>query len=89
MASGFQCVVFSPKDSSSVMECPGEKSQSRQLLETQQSYETEWDMVNAVSFKKKNCTNGEGGSVDFLMKFQDKNISKQTGTLSLLSGSQS
>lgn len=48
------------QDSSSVMECPGEKSQSRQLLETQQSYETEWDMVNAVSFKKKNCTNGEG-----------------------------
>uniref|UniRef100_A0A3B3WTH9 TBC1 domain family member 15 n=1 Tax=Poecilia mexicana TaxID=48701 RepID=A0A3B3WTH9_9TELE len=50
------------KDSSSVVEwaqCPGEKSQSRQLLETQQSYETEWDMVNAVSFKKKNYTNGE------------------------------
>ncbi|KAM8892950.1 TBC1 domain family member 15 isoform 1-T2 [Spinachia spinachia] len=46
------------KDSSSVMEwyqCPGEK-----LLESQQSYETEWDMVNAVSFKKKSCTNGEG-----------------------------
>ncbi|XP_008410113.1 TBC1 domain family member 15 isoform X2 [Poecilia reticulata] len=51
------------QDSSSVVEwaqCPGEKSQSRQLLETQQSYETEWDMVNAVSFKKKNYTNGEG-----------------------------
>ncbi|XP_041795199.1 TBC1 domain family member 15 isoform X1 [Chelmon rostratus] len=49
------------KDSSSVMEwdqCPGEKS--HQLLETQQSYETEWDMVNAVFFKKKTCTNGEG-----------------------------
>ncbi|XP_039989017.1 TBC1 domain family member 15 isoform X2 [Xiphias gladius] len=49
------------KDSSSVMEwaqCPGERS--HQLLETQQSYETEWDMVNAVSFKKKPCTNGEG-----------------------------
>uniref|UniRef100_A0A667ZLG7 TBC1 domain family member 15 n=1 Tax=Myripristis murdjan TaxID=586833 RepID=A0A667ZLG7_9TELE len=42
------------KDSSSVMEwaqCPGERS--HQLLETQQSYETEWDMVNAVSFKRK------------------------------------
>ncbi|XP_031735092.1 TBC1 domain family member 15-like [Anarrhichthys ocellatus] len=37
---------------------PGEKS--HQLLESQQSYETEWDMVNAVSFKKKSCTNGEG-----------------------------
>ncbi|XP_027892241.1 TBC1 domain family member 15 [Xiphophorus couchianus] len=50
------------QDSSSVVEwgqSAGEKSQSRQLLETQQSYETEWDMVNAVSFKKKNYTNGE------------------------------
>uniref|UniRef100_UPI003AAFDBA5 TBC1 domain family member 15 isoform X1 n=1 Tax=Centroberyx gerrardi TaxID=166262 RepID=UPI003AAFDBA5 len=49
------------KDSSSVMEwaqCPGERS--HQLLEAQQSYETEWDMVNAVSFKRKTCTNGEG-----------------------------
>uniref|UniRef100_A0A8C6T6E8 TBC1 domain family member 15 n=1 Tax=Neogobius melanostomus TaxID=47308 RepID=A0A8C6T6E8_9GOBI len=38
------------KDSSSVVEwgqCPGER-----VLETQQSYETEWDMINAVSFKK-------------------------------------
>ncbi|XP_054881576.1 TBC1 domain family member 15 [Poeciliopsis prolifica] len=51
------------QDSSSVVgwaQCPGEKSQSRHLLESQQSYETEWDMVNAVSFKKKNYTNGEG-----------------------------
>uniref|UniRef100_A0A3B5MC28 TBC1 domain family member 15 n=1 Tax=Xiphophorus couchianus TaxID=32473 RepID=A0A3B5MC28_9TELE len=50
------------QDSSSVVEwgqSAGEKSQSRQLLETQQSYETEWDMVNAVSFKKKNYTNGD------------------------------
>uniref|UniRef100_A0A8C4EHI9 TBC1 domain family member 15 n=1 Tax=Dicentrarchus labrax TaxID=13489 RepID=A0A8C4EHI9_DICLA len=51
------------KDSSSVMEwdqCSGERS--HQLLETQQSYETEWDMVNAVSFKKKTCTNGDSES---------------------------
>ncbi|XP_041852007.1 TBC1 domain family member 15 isoform X2 [Melanotaenia boesemani] len=51
------------KDSSSVMEwtqCPREKTQSHQLLETQHSYETEWDMVNAVSFRKKASTNGEG-----------------------------
>ncbi|KAM6937614.1 TBC1 domain family member 15 [Xenentodon cancila] len=51
------------KDSSSVVEwaqCSGERSQSQQLLETQLSYETEWDMVNAVSFRKKPCTNGEG-----------------------------
>ncbi|XP_045894572.1 TBC1 domain family member 15 isoform X1 [Micropterus dolomieu] len=49
------------KDSSSVVEwdqCSG--ARSHQLLETQHSYETEWDMVNAVSFKKKACTNGEG-----------------------------
>ncbi|XP_074489394.1 TBC1 domain family member 15 isoform X2 [Sebastes fasciatus] len=49
------------KDSSSVMEwdqCSGGKS--HQLLESQHSYETEWDMVNAVSFKKRTCTNGEG-----------------------------
>uniref|UniRef100_A0A4W6C1H3 TBC1 domain family member 15 n=1 Tax=Lates calcarifer TaxID=8187 RepID=A0A4W6C1H3_LATCA len=49
------------QDSSSVVEwaqCPGERS--HQLLETQQSYETEWDMVNAVSFKRKPCPNGEG-----------------------------
>ncbi len=49
------------QDSSSVMEwdqCSADRS--HQLLETQQSYETEWDMVNAVSFKKKTCLNGEG-----------------------------
>ncbi|KAM6973090.1 TBC1 domain family member 15 [Aplochiton taeniatus] len=49
------------KDSSSVMDgaqCPGERS--HQPLEHQQSYETEWDMINAVSFKKKPCSNGEG-----------------------------
>uniref|UniRef100_UPI0037E71DF2 TBC1 domain family member 15 isoform X2 n=1 Tax=Semicossyphus pulcher TaxID=241346 RepID=UPI0037E71DF2 len=49
------------KDSSSVVEwvqSSGERS--HQLLESQQSYETEWDMINAVSFKKKACTNGEG-----------------------------
>lgn len=58
------------QDSSSVVEwaqSPREKSQSHQLLETQLSYETEWDMVNAVSFKKKSCVNGEGESVNFLL----------------------
>lgn len=35
----------------------GEKNQ--QVLETQQSYETEWDMVNTVSFKKRPCSNTE------------------------------
>ncbi|XP_069384503.1 TBC1 domain family member 15 isoform X2 [Paralichthys olivaceus] len=49
------------KDSSSVMEwaqCSGERC--HQQLETQQSYETEWDMVNAASFRRKPCANGEG-----------------------------
>ncbi|KAK7929318.1 hypothetical protein WMY93_005713 [Mugilogobius chulae] len=44
------------KDSSSVVEwgqCSAEK-----VLETQLSYETEWDMINAVSFKKRPCSNG-------------------------------
>uniref|UniRef100_A0A7N6B8Y0 Rab-GAP TBC domain-containing protein n=1 Tax=Anabas testudineus TaxID=64144 RepID=A0A7N6B8Y0_ANATE len=49
------------QDSSSVVEwtqCPGDRS--HQLLETQQSYETEWDMINAVSFRKRPCSNREG-----------------------------
>ncbi|XP_060892215.1 TBC1 domain family member 15 [Labrus mixtus] len=53
------------KDSSSVVEwvqSSGERS--NQLLESQQSYETEWDMINAVSFKKKACTNGENGALN-------------------------
>lgn len=49
-----------PQDSSSVVEWTQCPDRSQQLLETQQSYETEWDMVNAVSFRKKPCTNGEG-----------------------------
>ncbi|XP_005753360.1 TBC1 domain family member 15 [Pundamilia nyererei] len=51
------------KDSSSVVEwaqCPGDRPQSQQLLEAQLSYETEWDMVNAVSFRKRRSSNMEG-----------------------------
>ncbi|XP_035258021.1 TBC1 domain family member 15 [Anguilla anguilla] len=51
------------KDSSSVVEwtqCPGDRP--HRAMEQQQSYETEWDMVNTVSFKKKPYTNGEGVS---------------------------
>uniref|UniRef100_A0A8C7VSH8 TBC1 domain family member 15 n=1 Tax=Oncorhynchus mykiss TaxID=8022 RepID=A0A8C7VSH8_ONCMY len=54
------------KDSSSVMEwaqCPGEERSTPQqaVVEQQQSYETDWDMINAVSFpKRKPCSNGEG-----------------------------
>uniref|UniRef100_A0A8C7QZA6 TBC1 domain family member 15 n=1 Tax=Oncorhynchus mykiss TaxID=8022 RepID=A0A8C7QZA6_ONCMY len=53
-------------DSSSVMEwaqCPGEERSTPQqaVVEQQQSYETDWDMINAVSFpKRKPCSNGEG-----------------------------
>ncbi|XP_010881820.1 TBC1 domain family member 15 [Esox lucius] len=55
------------KDSSSVMEWtrgPGEeRSELQQAVveQQQQSYETEWDMINAVSYpKRKPCANGEG-----------------------------
>ncbi|KAL0968610.1 hypothetical protein UPYG_G00269140 [Umbra pygmaea] len=51
------------KDSSSVMEwtqCLGDEPVSQVVLE-QQSYETEWDMINAVSYpKRKPCANGDG-----------------------------
>ena len=41
----------------------GQSAEERphQGLETQHSYETEWDMVNAISFKKKTFSNGDGG----------------------------
>ncbi|CAL1594804.1 unnamed protein product [Knipowitschia caucasica] len=48
------------KDSSSVVQW-GQTSGDR-VLETQHSYETEWDMINAVSFKKRPCSNGSSGS---------------------------
>lgn len=48
------------KDSSSVMEWDQVSGgRSQHVLETQQSYETEWDMVNTVSFKKRPCSNTE------------------------------
>ncbi|KAJ8249668.1 hypothetical protein COCON_G00228840 [Conger conger] len=54
------------KDSSSVVEwtqtpqCAGERP--HRPVEPQQSYETEWDMINTVSFKRKPYANGEGVS---------------------------
>ncbi|KAG7276745.1 hypothetical protein CRUP_030362 [Coryphaenoides rupestris] len=49
------------KDSSSVMEWgQSPEERPRQGLEAQHSYETEWDMVNAVSFKKRTFSNGDG-----------------------------
>ncbi|MCJ8733270.1 hypothetical protein PDJAM_G00221320 [Pangasius djambal] len=50
------------KDSSSVVEWT---QRPHRPLDQQLSYETEWDMVNTVSFKKKIHTNGEGGSNHF------------------------
>nr|XP_057931689.1 TBC1 domain family member 15 isoform X2 [Doryrhamphus excisus] len=56
-------MLCAAKDSSSVMEwvqCGGQHQGERgqQLLESQLSYETDWDLVNSASFKKKSCTNG-------------------------------
>uniref|UniRef100_A0A674C8R0 TBC1 domain family member 15 n=1 Tax=Salmo trutta TaxID=8032 RepID=A0A674C8R0_SALTR len=55
--------------------CPGEERSSPQqavVLEQQQSYETEWDMINAVSFpKRKPCSNGEGGKWSFTFSVWD------------------
>ncbi|KAM9807828.1 TBC1 domain family member 15 [Neosynchiropus ocellatus] len=48
------------KDTSSVVQWSQSPGQSPpQQLETQLSYETEWDLINAVSFRKKPTTNGE------------------------------
>ncbi|XP_037109472.1 TBC1 domain family member 15 [Syngnathus acus] len=58
-------ILCAAKDSSSVMEwaqcgsrCPGEPG--RRPVESQPSYEAEWDLINATSFKKKSCAAGEG-----------------------------
>lgn len=48
------------KDSSSVVEWT---QRPLRPLDQQLSYETEWDMVNTVSFKKKVHTNGEGKNI--------------------------
>ncbi|KAM9814662.1 TBC1 domain family member 15-like isoform X3 [Syngnathus typhle] len=56
-------ILCAAKDSSSVMEwaqcgsrCPGEPG--RRPVENQPSYEAEWDLINATSFKKKSCAAG-------------------------------
>uniref|UniRef100_A0AAY4BL03 Rab-GAP TBC domain-containing protein n=1 Tax=Denticeps clupeoides TaxID=299321 RepID=A0AAY4BL03_9TELE len=49
------------KDSSSVVEWKCNERPSRPL-ESQLSCETEWDMVNAVYFRKKSSTPADGGS---------------------------
>ncbi|OCT88929.1 TBC1 domain family member 15 [Xenopus laevis] len=55
-SSNILCAV---KDSSSVVEwTPTTKERGMHLTDHQNSYEAEWDMVNTVSFKKKQFTNG-------------------------------
>ncbi|OBS59161.1 hypothetical protein A6R68_09714, partial [Neotoma lepida] len=65
MAPGMisQCSYFANvrdrRDSSSVVEwTQAPKERAHRGSEHQSSYEAEWDMVNAVSFKKKPHTNG-------------------------------
>lgn len=58
MLNSFHLFLFCDlKDSSSVVEWT---QRPNRTLDQQLSYETEWDMVNTVSFKKKVHTNGEG-----------------------------
>uniref|UniRef100_A0A4W4F7R5 Rab-GAP TBC domain-containing protein n=1 Tax=Electrophorus electricus TaxID=8005 RepID=A0A4W4F7R5_ELEEL len=57
LISGFLRIV--DKDSSSVVEWI---QRPHRPVDQQLSYETEWDMVNTVSFKRKVYSNGEGVS---------------------------
>uniref|UniRef100_A0A673JM85 TBC1 domain family member 15 n=1 Tax=Sinocyclocheilus rhinocerous TaxID=307959 RepID=A0A673JM85_9TELE len=55
----FDCV----KDSSSVVEwTQSSEGNPHRPIDHQLSYETEWDMINAVSFRRKVHTHGDGGS---------------------------
>ncbi|XP_064417842.1 TBC1 domain family member 15 isoform X2 [Latimeria chalumnae] len=64
-------IPFAGKDSSSVVEwTQSPRERSLKNAEHQNSYEAEWDMVNTVSFKKKQQTNGEGaGTVSSCSKW--------------------
>ncbi|KAM9313082.1 TBC1 domain family member 15 [Gastrophryne carolinensis] len=55
-SSNILCAV---KDSSSVVEWSQTPKERLARVEHQNSYEAEWDMVNAVSFKKKHLSNGD------------------------------
>lgn len=50
-------LFYNVKDSSSVVEWT---QRPHRPLDQQLSCETEWDMINTVSFKRKVHTNGEG-----------------------------
>ncbi|RXN18288.1 TBC1 domain family member 15 [Labeo rohita] len=51
------------KDSSSVVEwTQSSEDNPHRPLDHQLSYETEWDMINAVSFRRKVHSHGDGGS---------------------------
>ncbi|ROL43328.1 TBC1 domain family member 15 [Anabarilius grahami] len=56
-------ILCACKDSSSVVEWTQSSEDSpRRPVDHQLSYETEWDMINAVSFRRKAHTHGDGGS---------------------------
>ncbi|KAA0715039.1 TBC1 domain family member 15 GTPase-activating protein RAB7 [Triplophysa tibetana] len=51
------------KDSNSVVEwTQSSENKPHRPVDHQLSYETEWDMINAVSFRRKAHSHGEGGS---------------------------
>ncbi|EHB12386.1 TBC1 domain family member 15 [Heterocephalus glaber] len=56
-------IRYPGKDSSSVVEwTQAPRERAHRGVEHLNSYEAEWDMVNAVSFKKKSLTNGDAPS---------------------------
>ncbi|XP_067246364.1 TBC1 domain family member 15 [Chanodichthys erythropterus] len=56
-------ILCACKDSSSVVEwTQSSEDNPRRPVDHQLSYETEWDMINAVSFRRKAHTHGDGGS---------------------------
>lgn len=65
----FDCCV---KDSNSVVEwTQSSENKPHRPVDHQLSYETEWDMINAVSFRRKAQSHGEGKCLGSqLMKYK-------------------
>uniref|UniRef100_A0A8C1ZMH9 TBC1 domain family, member 15 n=1 Tax=Cyprinus carpio TaxID=7962 RepID=A0A8C1ZMH9_CYPCA len=56
-------ILCACKDSSSVVEwTQSSEDNPHRPIDHQLSYETEWDMINAVSFRRKVHAHGDGGS---------------------------
>nr|XP_055029907.1 TBC1 domain family member 15 isoform X2 [Misgurnus anguillicaudatus] len=56
-------ILCACKDSSSVVEwTQSSENNPHRPVDHQLSYETEWDMINAVSYRRKTHSHGEGGS---------------------------